>query len=374
MGGIASYTVNLARALKAKGENVYVASSGGELTERLKENGIPYIDLGIKTKSELNPKLIKAILYLRKYVRKNNIDIIHAQTRVAQMVSFFVSKLTDIPYVSTCHGFFESELPKRLFGLWGEKVIAINDIVKEYSINTLKIKKAKIEAILNGIDIVYFSKGFSNEELSQIKESLGLKNFKIVGTISRLVPIKGIEYFIEAANLIIKERMDVGFIIVGNGPHKEELEKRVKAHKMEDKVKFIEAAVDTRPYLNAMEVFVLSSIQEGLGLSIAEAMASGKPIVATEVGGVSALIKNEETGLLVPGRSPAALKSAIIRLLDDRTLSDALSKNAKEFARINLHMADMADKTLAVYKKVVFNPKFTSETKKLDKLDKSCEI
>lgn len=353
IGGIASYTVNLARAFKAKGENVYVASSGGRLTENLKEKGIPHIDLDIKTRSELNPKIIKAILCLKGYVRKNNIDIIHAQTRVAQMVSFFVSGLTGIPYISTCHGFFEHELSKRLFDLWGKKVIAINDIVKEYMINTLKIKKAKIETILNGIDIDYFSREFSDEELNQIKENLGLKNFKIVGAISRLVPVKGIEYLIEAANLITKERADIGFIIIGNGPYKEALEKRVKMHKIEDRVKFVEAMVDTRPYLNAMDVFVLPSVQEGLGLSIAEAMATGKPIVATEIGGVSSLIKNEETGLLIPPRNPEALKSNIIRLLDDKTLSSALSKNAREFACKNLQMNDMADKTLTLYKKVI---------------------
>ncbi len=354
IGGIASYTINLARALKAKGENVYVASSGGELTERLKENNIPHIDLKIRTKSELNPKLIKTILYLREYARKNNINIIHTQTRVSQMVSFFVSWLTGVPFVSTCHGFFKNKLSRRLFGLWGKKVIAISDAVSEYLINALGVEKSKVETIYNGIDIPYFDKEFPRYELDKLKEDIGLKGLRIIGTIARLSPVKGIEYLIDAAGLLIKERADTGFIIIGNGPYKEELERRVRAHKIEDKVKFIEAAVDTRPYLNAMDVFVLSPVQEGLGLSIAEAMASGKPIVATGVGGISSLIKNEETGLLIPSRNPEALKSAIIRLLDDKTLSSTLSKNAREFARRNLRMEDMADKTLALYREVAF--------------------
>lgn len=333
---------------------MYVASSGGELKDKLRENGILHIDLNIDTKCELNPKLIKVVFFLKRFVRENDINIIHAQTRVAQAVSFFVSKFTGIPFVSTCHGFFESELSKRLFGLWGKKVIAINDAVKEYMVNTLKIKKSKIEVISNGIDISYFSKRFSNEELDKVKGDLDLKNFRIVGTISRLVSVKGVEYLIDAANLIIKERKDIAFIIIGSGPQKDFLVKKVRDYKIEKRVKFIDALLDIRPYLRIMDIFVHSPIQEGFGISIIEAMASGKPVVATAVGGICVIVKNEKTGLLIPSKDAENLKSAIIRLLDDATLSHNLSQNAKQSVYENFNIEDTAQKTLALYREVAF--------------------
>ncbi len=354
IGGIASYTVNLAKALKAEGENVYVASSGGSLVCSLQESGITHISVDMNTKCELNPRLIGVVMYIKKFALMKDIGIIHAQTRVAQMVGFFVYKITGIPCVSTCHGFFGNKLSRKIFGLWGKRVIAISDAVREYLVNILKVNKSKIEVIFNGIDVSYFDKGFSAEESDKFKEKIGFKNFKLIGTIARLSPVKGIDYMIDAANMIIRERDNVAFIVIGDGPHKDILTRKVKELGISGRFKFIEAQPDTRLFLRIMDIFLLPSVQEGLGLSIMEAMASGKPVVATNVGGIYTLIKDEKTGLLIPPRSPQSLRNAIIRLLDDEKLSGVLSRNAKEFVWANFKIEDMAEKTLAVYKKVVF--------------------
>ncbi|MFH0839008.1 MAG: glycosyltransferase family 4 protein [Candidatus Omnitrophota bacterium] len=353
IGGIARYTINLAKALKTKGENVYIASSGGILKESLQQFGLLHIDMDINTKCELHPKLIKAIRSLRNFINHNKIDVIHAQTRVSQMVGFFLSKLTGIPYVSTCHGFFGNKLSRKLFGLWGQKVIAISDPVREYLVNALNVKKTNVEVIYNGIDLPYFNKRFSDAELSEVKETIGLKDRIIVGTIARLSPVKGIEYLIDAARLLVRENQKIGFVIIGNGPHQHVLKERVASYQLGENVKFIDEVLDTRPYLHSIDIFVLTSLQEGLGLSLIEAMAAGKPVIATNVGGVCTLIKHERTGILIPPRNPEALKSSILRLLAEKEFSKTLSRNAQDFISKNFSLEDMATKTLSFYREVI---------------------
>ena len=98
-------------------------------------------------------------------------------------------------------------------------------------------------------------------------------------------------------------------MIIGDGPEKDMLKKKVEHYGIAPSIKFIDAIVDTRLYLGITNIFVLSSVQEGLGLSLIEAMACNRPVIATEVGGINTLIKNEETGLLVKPESPEALKA-----------------------------------------------------------------
>ncbi len=103
IGGITTYTVSLAKALKEKGEDVIVASSGGILVPELTAGGISHIKIDINTKSELSPKVFFSIFEVRKLVKKMKIDVIHAQTRVAHVIGFFVSKTASVKFVTTCH-------------------------------------------------------------------------------------------------------------------------------------------------------------------------------------------------------------------------------------------------------------------------------
>ena len=203
IGGIASYTDNLAKTLKEKGEDVFVASSGGDLVERLEEAGVSHKRVNIKTKCEVNPKLIRVIIDLVKFVRENKIDIIHAQTRVAQVVSFFIMKFTKVPYVSTCHGFFKRRLSRCIFPAWGSRVIAISDAVRENLVNVFKVKKERIKIVYNGVDISYLEKQFPQSELDQIKNDFGFINKIVIATVARLSPVKGIGYLVDAAKLLL---------------------------------------------------------------------------------------------------------------------------------------------------------------------------
>jgi glycosyltransferase involved in cell wall biosynthesis len=126
IGGIGQYIISLAKALKRKRVECFVASSGGELTSELVRLDIRHIHLDMKTKFEFGPKVFRSSSQLARIIKDNKIDLIHAHTRVSQVASYLASRRTGIPYIATCHGYFNARLSRKLFDTWGERVIAIS--------------------------------------------------------------------------------------------------------------------------------------------------------------------------------------------------------------------------------------------------------
>ncbi|MCX5687232.1 MAG: glycosyltransferase, partial [Candidatus Omnitrophica bacterium] len=189
IGGIGTYTVSLAKALKLKGHEVFVASSGGMLVPELAPSGISHINVSVLTKSELSPKVFKAIFEISKIVKRLGIDIVHSQTRITQVIGFFVSKLCGIPLVTTCHGFFHKNIGRLILPSWGEKVIAISDAVNENLMNYFGVDKNRISLIYNGIDVNKFLKDISEEEKNRLKDKFGIKrDYGVIGIIARFTP------------------------------------------------------------------------------------------------------------------------------------------------------------------------------------------
>jgi len=352
IGGVSSYTINLAKGLKKRNFTVYVASSGGELLGTLEKNDIKHIRLNIKTKFEFHPKLIFAFFKLSKFIRENQIDIIHAQTRVTQVIAYLLSSFTKVGYVSTCHGFFkESRLGRRLLGAWGNNIIAISDVVRDHLTKDFKIKMDKVSLIYNGIESQTFQNLVGDDERSALKHNLGFEKSPVIGSISRLSPVKGLRYLLFAMKDMLKEIPEAQLLLVGEGPSKEYLMGLAKKLGIENNVFFALSTTDTLRFLSIIDVFVFYSLEEGLGLSLLEALASGKPCVASSVGGVSSVVKDGVTGILVPPKDPHALKEAIIKVLKDEKLSQSLVKNGKDLVNQRFSLDKMLDQVIEVYER-----------------------
>jgi len=292
IGGVAVYTINLAKGLKKKDISVWVASSGGELVKRLEKNDIPHLTLGIRTKCEFNPKLILAFFKLLAFIKNNNIDIIHAQTRVTQVLAYFCSRFTRASYVSTCHGFFKkTRIARRFFGAWGKHVIAISDAVVDHLVKDLNVKNNDISLIYNGVDSEVFSQALDKDERGILKNNLGLAKSPVIGSISRLSPVKGLKYLLLAMKDILREMPEVRLLLVGEGPSKEYLMGLARKLGIENNVFFALNTTQTERFLSIIDVFIFYSLEEGLGLSLLEALASGKACVASNVGGYPLLSK-----------------------------------------------------------------------------------
>ena len=130
-GGISNYIFTAGALLISKGHEVFVASSGGEMEKEFIEKGFRLLVLPIRTKSELSPKIYFALPPLLRFLKENQIQVMHAHTRVTQVMAFWLSKISGIPFISTCHGFYKRRLGRRLLPAWGEQIVAISDPVAE---------------------------------------------------------------------------------------------------------------------------------------------------------------------------------------------------------------------------------------------------
>ena len=352
IGGISSYLLLLGRGLMQIGHKVYVASSGGELVPRFTAQGLNFVPIPIKTKFELHPKILISQMKLSRLFREKQINIIHANTRVTQVLADLLSRSYTVPYLSTCHGFFKNNIGRRMFPLWGDRVIAISESVKQHLINDFKVNEDKIRVIFNGIDV---SK-FTNQDIidkGNIKAVLGLKPGPVVGIVARLSDVKGHSYLIQAMRSVIKGVPDAQLLIVGDGKEKDNLSKQVTGLKMGGNIKFIASVDETAQILPIMDLFVMPSLQEGLGLAVMEAQAAGLAVVASNIGGLSNLIQDGVTGLLVPPKDVHTLSAAIVELLRNLDKAEQFGRNGRKFIEENFSLEAMASKTEKVYEECI---------------------
>ena len=183
-----------------------------------------------------------------------------------------------------------------------------------------------------------------------VHQELGLpEGAPIVGNVAALVPHKGQRHLLDAAARVVAHVPDARFVIVGAGELHDTLAARIARLGLEGQVILTGFRTDALSLLKGFDLFVMSSVTEGLGTSVLDAMACGRAVVATRAGGIPESVVDGETGLLVPARDPAALASAIVRLLRDRSWREALGRAGQTRARARFSAARMVTETAAVY-------------------------
>jgi len=354
IGGVGLYTLNLAKGLRQRGIDCIVASSGGSLLDYFRTEGIPLMHLDIKTKFEFNPKLIPSVRRLINFGKKTDLDIVHAHTRVTQVMAQVVSKFTEASFVSTCHGFFNKrKISRMLFPCWGNKIIAISQAVKDHLKNDFNIPEKDITIIHNGIDFKKHEGVFIKKEKEALKRKFKIRTGPVLGSIGRLSPVKGYKYLLFALKDIKKDFPETSLILIGEGPEEPSLRAVTKKLGLEKSVIFMNSTLDTKKFLQIMDIFIFPSLQEGLGLSLLEAMACGKACIATTIGGISDIITDGENGLLVPPSDSYHLKEAIKRLLLDKKLCSNIEQHALQSVKHKFSLDKMVDGTVEFYKYVL---------------------
>jgi glycosyltransferase involved in cell wall biosynthesis len=174
----------------------------------------------------------------------------------------------------------------------------------------------------------------------------------IVGNVAALVPHKGQKHLIEAAALVVRRVPDARFVIAGEGELRESLEHQVKHLGLEKHVVFAGFRPDVLSFHKSFDIFVMSSVTEGLGTSILDAMAAGRPVVGTTAGGIPEVVKDGETGLLVPPRDHEAMANAIVKLLKDEALRKRMGAAGMTLAQSTFSAERMVEATLRVYRDV----------------------
>lgn len=353
-GGITSYILTLAKGFSLQGHRVYVATSGGEMVDELTSCGAEHINVDIRTKSELSPKIYFSLGKFARLIREKNIDVIHAQTRVTQLAAALLSRMTGRAYLSTCHGFFKNRLARKIFPCWGERVIAISGAVRNHLINDFGVDAKKVVVIPHGLDLSGFH--VAEETLKEkIRCEFGLDGHNIVGIIARLSEVKGHDVLIAAMKKVVQRVPDVRLLIMGKGRREGALQKMVRELGLEGHVRFYSTVGTSQmiAFLAMMDVFVMPSRQEGLGLSVMEAQAMGLPVVGSRVGGIPSLIEDGQTGLLISPGDVEGLSRAIIELLTDKPKARQIGLAARKFAEDHLNAERMISETLEVYSQIV---------------------
>ena len=304
---------------------------------------------------------IRSLIALYFIFIREKFDVVHTHTAKAGFIGRISAKLAGTPLVlHTPHGhdfygYFGTLasrtiiLLERFAALFADRITVLTNTEKADMIKYHICAASKISVVYSGIDFPLFEK--LNVNAAKKRSELLLKpEDLVVGVVGRLESIKGLEYFIASIPIISREVPQAKFLIVGEGSLGNELAERVKDLNITDKVLFTGWREDIPEILSIIDILVLASLNEAVGRVILEAGAVGKPAVATEVGGVPEIIKNNETGVLIPPMDPAAMAQAVITLLKDEPKRVEMGRCAKEWVRNNFNDKSMVEKIESIYR------------------------
>ena len=226
--------------------------------------------------------------------------------------------------------------------------------ISKYSLEKIKkyynINEKKVRIVPNGVDTEKFKPSTNIP-----KEKFGLGPEPYILFVGSLIPRKGLPFLVKAAKKILKEKPDTKFLIVGDGPLKNQLKNSLETSNLLGNFIFLaNINEDLLPAVyNCADVFILPSIQEGQGIVLLEAQATGKPVVAFDIGGVNEAIHNRKTGLLVKPGSTDDLAEATLKLLSDKTLRQEMGTNGRNYVSENFTWDLCAERMLKVYREAL---------------------
>ena len=348
VGGVEKGTVEVARYLTLNGHKSIVVSGGGRLEKELHAVGSRHYTLPIGRK---NPFImVYSYFKLKNIIMKENINIVHARSRIPALIGFFAAKSTGRIFLTTAHGQYKSRLISRVMG-WGKCVITANETMARYMKENFKVPLRKIRIIARGVDLRKFSFIPPSEKNRQ--------TFRI-GMISRFTPLKGHLDFLKAMSYVARRESNIKIVLMGDrASAKEEYMKKIytsiKRLMIEDIVEFVDSgdkSVDE--VLKDMDVLVSANqSQEAFGRSIIEAQARGTLVVATRVGGVVENINPRETGLLCEPCDPFDIAEKIFEYIEDPRLMKHVAVNARKYVEENFALEKVMRKTAEVYREVI---------------------
>jgi L-malate glycosyltransferase len=329
IGGTERQVVNLALGIDPSRFDLHLAClrRSGALLGELKALQVPRPEFRIGR--FYNPRTFWQGFRLAKYIRKNRIQIVHSYGFYSNVFtvpiawlagkSFVIASIRDTGDVLTPAQRRVQRMVCRLADCVLVNAEAIRDTLVEQG-----YAPDKIIVIHNGITLAKFGKRQRN---SLLRQELALPlSAPLVVVFSRLNQMKGIQYFLDAAAILAGRFPDVRFLVVGDGETRKELEEYACRLGIEHRTVFAGFRSDVPELLSEAAVSVLPSLSEGLSNSLLESMASGVPVVATNVGGNPEVIEDGVTGLLVPRRDPAALAAAVGRMLEDKDLAESFAQ------------------------------------------------
>jgi glycosyltransferase involved in cell wall biosynthesis len=292
---------------------------------------------------------------LAQTIRSSGIRILHTYLVSANIFGTLAGKLAGVPLIVTTRRDMGFSRNWRL--RWFEesfvnprvtKVVTPCEAVSEVTRRERGLGPDQVVTIPNGVDVD--QRRFDEKRRLQTRQAWNLpQEIPSVGVIANFLPVKGHTDFLHAAARVVTAHPEAKFFLIGEGKGRRELEGLARSLGIGERVVFTGARNDTDELMELLDVVVLSSHEEGMSNVLLEAMAMSRPIVATAVGGNKELIRNGETGLLVPPKDPAALAAAVNDLLENREKGADLGSQARKWVEVHLTVEIMVENYQNLY-------------------------
>ena len=292
---------------------------------------------------------------IRELCRVTRTDVVHAHGYKADVYAWMALRGTTAPLVSTCHTWYDNDLAVRLYGALDrfllrqfDAVVAVSDEVRDRLFGA-GVAPAKVSIIRNGIDLRPF---LLAEQVRRQRQNQTAGSPLRVGLVGRLSPEKGVDLFLRAAAETARVLPNASFVIAGDGPDRSSLEQLIGELGLQGRATLLGRTDDMLGFYGSLDVLVSASRQEGLPIALLEGMASALPVVATAVGAVPQVVRNGQTGILLPPGDPGKLSAAVQQVLRDDHLRSSLGKAAQRLIADEFSSERMTAEYLELYRRV----------------------
>lgn len=345
VGGVETGTVDLAKYLVQNGHKAVICSGGGRMLRSLDAAGIKHYKLPVGEKSLFT--IFRMTSELARIIRNEDIDVVHARSRVPALSAFFACKMTNRVFITTAHGYYSKHLLSKVMG-WGKYVIVASNIMAKYMAKDFGVPYSRLKLVPRGVDLSRFKFRDPNSRVS--------KGFTI-GMVARITPLKGHIDFIKAVSLLNRQIPQLKVLIAGGAPkekYQEDLDLLIRRLGLARTIEFLGPREDIPAVMEELDLLVSATITpEAFGRVIIEAQASGVPVVSTRVGGVVDIIEDNKNGLLCNAQDPKDLAEKILKVYRDRQLWTNLALEGRRNVEKNFDLPTMMTKTLAVYEEAL---------------------
>lgn len=353
-GGGERVFLQLASGLRDRHRIIVATNTGGKFSQELAKQDIQAFFVDMTRQVTFKP-----ILQIRNIIRQNQIDLVHSQGARADFFARTAAKLAGARHVictvaMPVEGFEVGPVRKCIYRFidkltepWVDSFIVVSDSLKENLIDGRGISKERVARIYNGIELDQFRQDLKK---SALKKQLEINPDAIlIGAIGRLVWQKGFEYFIRAIPEVLQADPKARFLLVGDGPLRPHLETEVRKLNLHDSLIFTGFRSDILELLSTIDILVIPSLLEGFPMITLEGMATAKPIIATQIQGISEQISDGDEGILVPPKNHTALADVMIRLILNRELALRLGSAARRKVENYFSFEKMVSETEKVY-------------------------
>ena len=334
--------------------------NGGRLEKAIQGLGIP-----VKVFPESRSGSGKIFLELVREFKKSNIKIIHTHKYKDTILAAPAAKLSGIPHVvRTVHG-----LREPFAGLQDFKMNlyeTIESTVHRYCVDSIIAVSSQIEGkykaegqvssitcIRNGIDL---EGKLVQTDRWRTRKDLGIDSETcLIGTVGRLTPVKGIPYLLQAVRILLRQGANVKVLIVGDGSIRQDLMAQTHSLGIIDNVVFLGHREDTDVLLQALDIFILPSLSEGIPMALLEAMAASRAVVASGVGGIPEIIEDGVEGYLVEPMDVDNLAERCRRLIESPDVARTMGEQARKRVERDFSATAMADRVASVYNKLLMS-------------------